>query len=169
MIDIVNSNEISTWCSEKANTLIKNCIINSSMYSSEIAQKNISENELINNIDSTSPSIPPSIPPTIDDISRNLSYDKFNQYSIKNEESIFPIKEVIDEENINEDIIPSVSIIEFSKDIKRDEKLSLNDINITHSITLDTQNSFLFPNETYISVDDPRNQLPVEDLVFLLI
>ena len=52
MIDLVNSNEISIWCSKKANRLIKNCISNISMYSSEIAQKNISDNELINNIDS---------------------------------------------------------------------------------------------------------------------
>ena len=161
MIDIAISNELTEWSSKKAHILITNCLHDISICSSDIETINLSDYELINNTFS-------SIPSAVNEISQNLNYDKFNQYSIKNEGSIFQIKEVDEEDKINEDISP-ISFNEPCNLIKLDQKLYLNILNkntLIHSITLETQNSISIPNETYISVDDPRNHLPTQDLVF---
>ena len=169
-MDILDSNELIIWSSNKAHNLITNCIENVSFHSSDIETINLEYEPTSSQITLTYSSCT-----TINDNSEASSYEKFNHYSTKTREakiSIFQIKEIDEEEKIDEDISPGV--IEWTaKDDKENQKFSLhnlNNISLTHSITLDSltldsQNTTLLPNETYISVDDPRNQLPVEDLV----
>ena len=95
MIDIAISKELTEWSSKKAHVLITNCLHDISIYSSDIETINLSDYELIDNTSL-------SIPSNINEISQNLSYNKFNQYSTKNEGSIFQIREVDEEDKINE-------------------------------------------------------------------